>query len=346
MSARSVLSVLDPLKYNVTQIGITRQGEWLSGDHVIDRFEAHDYETLLPAVLLPEPRLGQLFLVQYDRLETSTAIDVVFPLIHGTFGEDGTLQGLLELADLAYVGGGVLASSVGMDKSLFKDVMRANGIPVVESILVTRAQLEKDLPSVLSQVESSLPYPVFVKPVNLGSSVGITKCASYSSLRQGLLDAARFDRRVMIERGVNAREIEVSVLGNEEPIASVPGEILPQDEFYTYAAKYISKESRLIIPAELDASISEQIRQVAVKAYKAIDGAGMARVDFLLERESGELYLSEINTIPGFTSISMYPKLWDASGISYPALIDQLVDLALQRKLDRDNTLRTYRSEE
>jgi D-alanine-D-alanine ligase len=233
-----------------------------------------------------------------------------------------------------------------MDTSLFKDVMLANGIPVVDSILLTRQQLEKDLPATLALVEKTLAYPVFVKPVNLGSSVGITKCSNHSCLMEGLLDAARFDRRVLVERGINAREIEVSVLGNEDPIASIPGEIQPQEEFYTYSAKYISNESKLIIPAELDEETAKNIRQTAIKAYKAIDGAGLARVDFLLDRETGKFYLGEVNTIPGFTSISMYAKLWQASGISYSAVIDKLIELALQRKQDRDNTVRTYRRDE
>lgn len=346
MSARSVLTVLDSQKYEVTQIGVTPQGAWLGGEAVIDHFERKEYRSLFPVTLLPEPRNGQLFIIKENRLQPYTMLDVVFPLIHGTFGEDGTLQGLLELADLAYVGGGVLASAVGMDKSLFKDVMLANRIPVVDSILLTRQQLENDLPAALAQVEQTLSYPVFVKPVNLGSSVGITKCSNHSCLMEGLLDAARFDRRVLVERAINAREIEVSVLGNEDPIASIPGEIQPQEEFYTYSAKYISNESKLIIPAELDEETSKNIRQAAIKAYKAIDGAGLARVDFLLDRETAKFYLGEVNTIPGFTNISMYAKLWQASGISYTAVIDKLIELALQRKQDRDKTVRTYRRDE
>ena len=346
MSARSVLAVLDPAKYEVVQIGVTPAGEWLCGDRVIDHFEAQDYTPLSPVVLLPEPADGHLFQIIAGRLETVARLDVVFPLIHGTYGEDGTLQGLLEMADVAYVGGGVLASSVAMDKCLFKDVMRANGIPVVDSLLFTRKQLEQNYDQVLAEIEQTLPYPVFVKPANLGSSVGITRCASRSCLFEGLLDAARFDRRILVERGVDAREIEVSVLGNEDPIASLPGEIQPQEEFYTYSAKYLSNTSLLIIPAELDAATAEQIRQAAIAAYKAVDGAGMARVDFLLERGTSAFYLGEMNTIPGFTSISMYAKLWEASGITYTDLIDRLVELALDRKHDRDLTVRTYRRDE
>lgn len=342
MSARSVLSVLDAKRYEVTQIGVTPGGAWFCGEDVIGCFEKHTYISLNPVALLPEPLDGALFTIKDGKLEHLTNIDVVFPLIHGTFGEDGALQGLLEMADLAYVGGGVLASAVGMDKSLFKDVMRANHIPVVDSLLFNRSSVNADIDQAMQQIEDTFAYPVFVKPVNLGSSVGITRCSSRSSLLEGLMDAARYDRRVLVERAVNARELEVSVLGNENPIASVPGEIQPQEDFYTYSAKYLTNQSRLVIPAELDESTSHAISTAAVSAYRAIDGAGLARVDFLLDRRTGEFFVSEVNTIPGFTAISMYPKLWQASGISYTALIDRLIDLALERKHDRDITVRTY----
>jgi D-alanine-D-alanine ligase len=216
----------------------------------------------------------------------------------------------------------------------------------VESVLSDRALITSSMDEAISQVESLCTYPVFVKPANLGSSVGISKCTSRSDLMEGLMDAAQYDRRVLVERGVNAREIEVSVLGNSDPIASVAGEIRPMDEFYTYEAKYIDNTSELIIPAEIDPKTMTKIRDIAVKAFKAIDGAGMARVDFLLDRDSNEIYLNEVNTIPGFTKISMYPKLWAATGIPYPELVERLINLAIERKADRDNTLRTYRSNE
>ncbi len=344
MSARSVLEVLDPQKYEVVQIGITPQGEWLSGADVITSFEKKQYQSLSPVILLPEPRQGQLYRLQNNALQLDQKVDVVFPLVHGTFGEDGTLQGLLELADVPYVGGGVLASSVGMDKCLFKDVMRANGILVAESLLFTRRNLHEHLEASIRQIEARLTYPVFVKPANLGSSVGITKCSNPSSLLEGLLEAARYDRRVLVEQGINGREIEISVLGNEDPIASVPGEIEPVEEFYTYSAKYLTNASRLIIPAALDETTAASICQIALQAYRAVDGAGMARVDFLVERGTNRIFLSEVNTIPGFTRISMYAKLWEASGIPYTALIDRLVELAFERKQDRDQTVRVYRS--
>lgn len=348
LSARSVLSVLDPAKYAITQIGITGEGIWLTGDSVMEAFESHQLDTLSPAILLPEPQNAMLYRIRKsaagDILEPLTHLDVVFPVLHGTFGEDGTVQGLLELADVAYVGGGVLASSVGMDKALFKEVMRANDIPVADSLLFSRHQLESSMPDVAAQIEAELPYPVFVKPVNSGSSVGISKCSSHSDLVEGLMDAAQYDRRIMVEAGVkNAREIEVSVLGNELPKASVIGEVCPSDEFYTYNAKYIDDRSELIIPAPLDTELTRKIQQTAEMVYSLIDCAGMARVDFLLERGTDTYYVSEINTIPGFTKISMYPKLWEASGLPYSDLVKRLIDLALERKSERDHTTRVYR---
>jgi D-alanine-D-alanine ligase len=349
MSADSVLSVLDKQKYEVVEIGITHEGTWLSGTNVLQAFKANKLEGLYQAVLLPEPnRGGQLYAIRSgkdaDSLEPVATLDVIFPVLHGTFGEDGTLQGLLEMADVAYIGAGVLGSSVGMDKILFKDVMRANNIPVVESVTVTRHQAQSSMDEVVKTIEAALPYPVFVKPANLGSSVGVTKCRNRSDLFEGILEGAQYDRRILVERGVNGREIEVSVLGNEEVISSIAGEIRPCDEFYSYEAKYIDEGSELIIPAQIDEPIMTKVRDLAVRAFKAADCAGMARADFLLDRETNELFLNEINTIPGFTKISMYPKLWEATGIPYPALVQRLIDLAFSRKAERDATVRTYRS--
>jgi len=274
-----------------------------------------------------------------DKLETLSDVDVFFPVLHGPFGEDGTLQGLLELADVAYVGAGVAGSSVGMDKGIFKDVMRANDIPIVESLLVLRSEIEKDMSAVVEKAEAMGPYPFFSKPANLGSSVGISKCNSRSDLGEGLMEAARYDRRVIIERGVGSvREIEVSVLGNEDPHTSVCGEVRPSREFYSYESKYVDGTSGLIIPAQLPVEVSEKIREYAVRAYKAIDCAGMARADFFFDNDMNKIYLNELNTLPGFTSISMYPKLWQASGLTYPQLVDRLIELALVRKAQRDHT--------
>ena len=346
MSAKSILAVLDVEKYVITEIGIGHDGTWWSGANVMESFEKSSFLGLYRVFLLPEPGRTILYRRE-DRggkevISAITELDVIFPVLHGTFGEDGTLQGFLEMADIAYVGAGVLGSSVGMDKGLFKDVMRANSIPVVDWIICNRKEVTNDLQVTIEKAEKMAAYPLFVKPANLGSSVGISKCKNRSDLMEGILEAARFDRRILIEKGVNAREIEVSVLGNEVNKASVPGEIRPSDEFYSYKAKYIDGKSELTIPAPLDAGLIKQIQETAQKVYQVIDCAGMARVDFLLEKETNRLFVNEVNTIPGFTSISMYPKLWEASGISYPQLIDQLIGLALDRKTERNKSERVF----
>jgi len=346
MSARSVLSELDPSKYEVTQIGITREGQWLTGDDVLDKFEKGKLDDLEPIIISPDPSEAGLFMLRGKQLEKLAEVDVYFPLLHGTFGEDGTIQGLFEMADVAYVGAGVVGSAVGMDKGIFKDVMRANHIPSVESVIVLRSEIEKDMNAVIEKAEKVGAYPIFTKPANLGSSVGITKCRTRSDLQEGLMEAALYDRRVLVERGVaNAREIEVSVLGNDDPRASVPGEVLPSREFYSYESKYIDGTSGLVIPAPLPSETTAHIQDLAVRAYKAIDAAGMARVDFFIDKDSGEVYLNELNTIPGFTKISMYPKLWEASGMTYAELVDRLIELAIQRKAERNRTSHTYRSQ-
>ena len=342
MSARSVLGALDPEKYTVIQVGITHAGDWLAGDDVLEALQTGKTAQLKPVTCLADPTRKGLHILRKTEqgtvIDYFAEIDVFLPVLHGTFGEDGTLQGLFELAGVAYVGAGVLGAAVGMDKAVFKDVMKANGIPVVDGFVVSRTQLQSQAQAVLDQAESLGAYPLFTKPANLGSSVGVTKCRSRSDLYEGLLDAARFDRRILIERGINAREIEVSVLGNDDPVASVPGEIHPEADFYSYDAKYHDDRSELLIPAPLPAEITALIRETAIKAYRAIDCAGMARVDFLLDRDTGAFYLNEVNTIPGFTQISMYPKLWDASGLPYPQLLDRLIELALERRRERDQT--------
>ena len=345
MSARSVLSVLDPAKYEVTQIGITHEGVWLTGNGVLEKFENNKTDGLLPVVVSPDPSEKGIYVMEgFSGLRKWTDVDVFFPVLHGTFGEDGTMQGLFELADVAYVGAGVVGSAVGMDKGIFKDVMRANGIPVADWAMFRRSEIERDMSAVIRKAEALGDYPLFAKPANLGSSVGISKCNNRSDLSEGIMEAASFDRRVLIERGVvNAREVEVSVLGNDDPIASVCGEVLPSREFYSYESKYVDGTSGLMIPAQISEETSNQIRELAVRAYKAIDCAGMARADFFLEKESGRVILNELNTLPGFTSISMYPKLWNATGVSYPELVDRLIQLALDRKAERDHTTREFR---
>jgi D-alanine-D-alanine ligase len=346
-SARSVLNVLDPERYETFQVGITHEGAWLTGKDALSALANGKTESLTPCALLPDPSRPGLHLTRQSEygplLEPLTELDVVFPVLHGTYGEDGTLQGLLEMADVAYVGAGVTGSAVGMDKGIFKDVMRAIGIRTVESVILLRSEIEKDMDAAVKKAEAVSGYPLFVKPANLGSSVGITKCNSRADLSEGLMEAAAYDRRILVERGVDAREIEVSVLGNDSPEASVPGEILPSREFYSYESKYVDGTTGLVIPAPLPKETTEEIRRMAVEAYKAVDCAGMARVDFFVENSTGTVYLNELNTIPGFTSISMYPKLWEATGLPYARLVDRLIDLALERKNDRDRTEHQYR---
>ena len=345
-SARSVLSVLDPALYSVLQIGITHDGAWLVGENVLQALEQSAINRLARATILPDPTLPGLYRFQSNetglQLEFLSGVDVVFPVLHGTFGEDGTVQGLLEMAGVAYVGAGVLGSALAMDKGVFHAVMRAEHIPVVETLVLLRSEIQADMETALSRAEKVAPYPLYTKPANLGSSVGVCKCTSRADLMEGMLESCRYDRRILVQRGVNAREIEVSVLGNEHPQASLPGEILPSREFYSYEAKYIDNTSGLLIPAPIPEATTELVRQLAVQAYQAVDCAGIARVDFLLDRERGELFLNEINTIPGFTQISMYPKLWEASGLPYPALVQKLIELALERKTERDRNEYRY----
>ncbi|PWH19611.1 MAG: D-alanine--D-alanine ligase A [Anaerolineae bacterium] len=349
LSARSILSALDAERYEVIQIGITHEGQWYFGNNALEALNEGDLSSCTPATLLADPTRNGIYLIKKEQsdelLSHLSAVDVVFPVLHGTFGEDGTIQGLLEMANVAYVGSGVVASAVGMDKGIFKDVMKAHQIPVVDWMVFTRQEVESRLEEVIAKSENIAPYPLFVKPANLGSSVGVSKCHDRQELRLGLKDAIRYDRRILVERGINAREIEVSVLGNEDVDASIPGEIIPADEFYSYNAKYHDDRSQLLIPAPLEPQLTDYARSLAIRTFKAIDGAGMARVDMLLDKESGELFVNEINTIPGFTRISMYPKLWNAVGISYPELVDRLIELALARKAEKAKNLYRYQRE-
>jgi D-alanine-D-alanine ligase len=350
VSARSVMRAMDEEKYEIVPIGITKEGRWIASGDPMRALEAGDAGASKPAALLGDPsRRGLMRLEDTERAVEATRLaelDVVFPVLHGPYGEDGTVQGLLELAGIPYVGAGVTGSALGMDKAIFKDVMRAHGLPIVDYLVLKRKEWDADPEGVLDRVEDRFDYPVFTKPANLGSSVGISKCHDRAGLAAGLAEAARYDRKLLVEVAVPAaREIEVSVLGNDNPIASVPGEIIPSREFYSYEAKYIDdgdQASELLIPAPVSPEVTEKARELAIRAYKAIDCNGMARADFLLSGETGELYVNELNTIPGFTAISMYPKLWEASGISYPELIDRLIELALERYRDRERSETSY----
>jgi len=352
-SARSVMNAMDQEKYEIVPIGITKEGYWIASGDPMRALETGDARASGPAALLGDPsRPGLMRLDDTGRAVEArrlSDLDVIFPVLHGPYGEDGTVQGLLELAGIPYVGAGVVASVLAMDKVVFKDVMRAHGLPVVDALTFKRREWDADPEGVMDRVEERLGYPVFTKPANLGSSVGVRKCHNRAHLSGGLAEAARYDRKLLVEVAVlSAREIEVSVLGNDAPIASVPGEIIPSREFYSYEAKYIDtgdEASKLLIPAPISPQMTAEVRDLAVQAYKAIDCAGMARADFLLSGRTGELYVNELNTIPGFTSISMYPKLWEATGISYAELIDRLIELALERYRDKERSETSYQLE-
>jgi D-alanine-D-alanine ligase len=334
-SAASVIRGLDPDKYEAVPIGITKEGHWLIGASA---------QKMLPEVLRGGQRVmmnadpTDAALVKLDGSGGGQRIDVVFPVMHGTFGEDGTIQGLLDLAGLPFVGAGVLGSAIGMDKDVSKRLLQVAKIPVVPWSTVNRHEWESNPEGIQSAIELNFPYPVFVKPATLGSSVGMTKVHSRAELAPALNLACEFAMKILVEECVIAREIEVSVLGNHNPQASVPGEIVPHREFYDYAAKYLEEGTQLLIPANLKPAQVEKIQHFAVVAFRALELSGMARVDFFLEKAGGRIYINEVNTIPGFTSISMYPKLWEASGIPFRELIDKLIELALELHAEKART--------
>jgi D-alanine-D-alanine ligase len=368
LSASSVFGAIDKNKYEVVPIGITKEGRWvtsadaellLRGKTGGEHLRAGDPEATAGAAVLargeavvvpPEPQHGGSLrpfqtdarLAGQSRRAADRAInvDVIFPVLHGTFGEDGTIQGLLELADIPYVGAGVLGSAAGMDKDVMKSLFRSAGLPIVKHVTFLRTEWEDNPKKVQKLVENKLKYPVFVKPANLGSSVGISKARDRKELGLAITEAARFDRKIVVEQGVGgkkqkAREIECSVLGNDRAEASVPGEIVPSTEFYDYNAKYLDEGSQLIIPAKLRKAETKKVQQLAIGAFKAVDCAGLARVDFLMDPKTRKIFLNEINTMPGFTSISMYPKLWAATGLKYSELIERLIGLGLERHAEK-----------
>ncbi len=342
------MEAIDKGKYTVVPIGITKEGHWLASGDPWQALSSGITANSTPAALLAEPtRRGLMCLEEGKEENRLTAVrlsqlDVLFPILHGPYGEDGTVQGLLELAGIPYVGAGVAASAVGMDKALYKDIMRAHGLPMVPYVVIKRQAWDQEPEAVLDRIETEIGYASFVKPANLGSSVGISKAHNRPELRAALDEAARYDRKLVIEMAVDAREIEVSVLGNDRPAASVPGEIVPCNEFYDYAAKYIEQGSQVLIPAPIPPETAERAQKLAIQAFLAIDCAGMARVDFLLDRLTGKLYLNEMNTIPGFTPISAYSRMWEASGVPYTELISRLIDLALERHADKSRSITSY----
>jgi len=355
-SAVSVISALDKEKYEILPVGITKSGRWLtSGDSMKALKEGLTATSQLPSAdaVTPESSVGWEAIPATRELVPGICggrfpdVDVVFPVLHGPYGEDGTLQGLLELANVPYVGAGVAASALGMDKALMKAVFQAAGLPIADWLLFLRKDWEDHPDAILAQIEERLGYPCFTKPANLGSSVGVSKCHGRQELTSGMDDAAQYDRKIVVEWAVpNAREIECSVLGNDAPVASVLGEFIPCNEFYDYKAKYIDDRSELVIPADLPEESTSEIRRMAVLAYRLIDCAGMARVDFLVRGDTSEVFLSEVNTIPGFIDISMYPKLWEASGLPYSELVDRLIELALERYDDNRRSKTSYVVEE
>jgi D-alanine-D-alanine ligase len=352
-SAAAVFQNLDRSRYEAVAIRIEHDGRWVlperppmlvSAAAVIEAAKQRATEDAPETHLVAHPGGDTLLTIDRTRPQpvvAGLALDVVFPVLHGPYGEDGTVQGLLELANVPYVGAGVLASSVGMDKGVMKLVFAARGLPICDYEVVLKRDWRRDERGILDTVVTRLGFPVFVKPANLGSSVGISKAKHAAELRSAINLAAEFDRRIVIEAAVpQAREIEVAVLGNDDAEASVPGEIIPSREFYDFEAKYIDDSSKTLIPAPLTEAQTHEVRTLAVAAFKAVDGAGMARVDFLLAGDSGVIYLNEINTIPGFTTISMYSKMWAATGLAYPDLLDRLIALAIERHAEKQQ-LRT-----
>jgi D-alanine-D-alanine ligase len=344
-SAQSVMRALDSSRYETVMIGVTKEGRWLIGGNALQQLLGASRASFLPSAgeagaASPDPNTKEL--VSRDAAAVSTgnllksSVDVVFPVIHGPFGEDGTIQGLLELADIPYVGAGVAASAVGMDKALMKSIFQSAGLPLGDYLVVLRHRWEQFPEETLREIEASINYPCFVKPANLGSSIGIVKAHDRLELEQGLATSTRYDRKLMVERAIVGREVECSVLGNDEPSASTVGEIISGHEFYDYESKYSDESgTRLIIPADISPEQESTVQDLAVRAFKAIDACGMARVDFFIRSSDGRVILNEINTIPGFTIWSMYPKLWVASGLPYPQLVDRLIELALERHADK-----------
>jgi D-alanine-D-alanine ligase len=345
-SAQSVARAIDTLreKYAVVLIGVSKDGRWISGSNALKQLAAASPTPLLMPGLENNGAPAASEMTTTEELVPGAAskssplasIDVAFPLVHGPFGEDGTIQGLLELADLPYVGAGVAASAVGMDKALMKAIFRANDLPQVDWMLILRREWESKPEETIRSIERAFGYPCFIKPANLGSSVAVTKAHTWDELAQALATAAQFDRKLIAERAVDAREIECSVLGNDEPIVAIPGEVILQREFYDYTAKYAENAgTELKIPADLTAEQTRSVQDIAVRAFKAIDGSGLARVDFFIERVTNRILLNEINTIPGFTAVSMYPRMWAQTGLTFAALIDRLIELALERHADK-----------
>jgi D-alanine-D-alanine ligase len=348
-SASSIMKAINRDKYTVVPIGITKEGRWISPQESALALQSGRIEGKSTVILVNNPSGKSLISIdnhqEFKKETWEGKLDVIFPVLHGPYGEDGTIQGLLELADIPYVGAGVAASAVSMDKELMKTIFKQKSLPVLKWLTIKRKDWQKDKEEILSLIQNTFEYPLFVKPTNLGSSVGITKVHRKEELEKAIDLASSYDRKILIEEGLEgAREIECSVLGNDEPQTSVVGEVKPAGEFYDYDSKYIDQATQLIVPADLPENVSEKVRKIALCAFKAIDAAGMARVDFFVTKKENKIYLNEINTIPGFTSVSMYPRLWEASGVFYPELIDRLIQMALERYQDKKQNKTSYES--
>jgi D-alanine-D-alanine ligase len=334
VSATSVMNALDRNKYEIIPIGITPSGKWISSGESMKLLKEGNLPSRLPEkIILPDPEHHGLVPIRVDsRSNGPQGIDAIFPVLHGTFGEDGTVQGLFELAGIPYVGAGVLGSAIGMDKVVAKQICETVGIPVSPYIYFTDIEYKRNRKKLTEAMERKLKYPMFVKPANSGSSVGISKVHRRNELHTAIDLAIEYDRKILVERSIeNSREIEMSVLGNDDPHASVPGEIISSNEFYDYDAKYVDGKSSAVIPAKLPRAVTRRLQEYAVRSFKILNCSGMARIDFLVIKKSMKIFFNEINTIPGFTSISMYPKLWEASGIPYSKLLDRLIQLAIER---------------
>ncbi len=337
-SAESVIHALDKDKYNIIPIGIRKNGEWIGGASPLEELKQKTpMKGNFPVTILPDPSRKGLW--RLDVMEKIAHIDVIFPVLHGPYGEDGTLQGLFELSGLPYVGSGVLGSSLAMDKAMMKQVLRSHGLRVADHLLVLRSEWRQNRAQILNKVEQSLAYPMFVKPVNLGSSVGISKVKSRIELEEGLDLANCYDMKCLVEEYIPGKEIEVSIMGNDRPYASICGEVIPANEFYDYDAKYLNDQTKLVIPASLEDSLAEKIQNLGKKAYQALGTRGLCRVDFLVREDIGEVVINELNTMPGFTSTSMYPKLWESSGTKYTQLLSELIGYALKYQAEKDKNL-------
>lgn len=348
-SATSIMKAINKDKYTVVPIGITKEGRWISPEETAQALQSGRIEGKSTVILLNNPSYNNLIRIDNNqKLKKDTSegkLDVIFPVLHGPYGEDGTVQGLLELANIPYVGAGVAASAISMDKELMKTIFKQKGLPIVKWLTIKRKDWYKSKEEILSLIQNSFKYPLFVKPTNLGSSVGITKVHEAKELEKAIDLASSYDRKILVEQGLEGvKEIECSILGNDEPRASVVGEVKPAGEFYDYDSKYIDEATQLIVPADLPEEVSRKVQEIALRAFKAIDAAGMARVDFFVTKKENKIYLNEINTIPGFTSVSMYPRMWEASGISYTDLIDRLIQLALERYQDKNQNKTSYES--